>query len=338
MIFNDALKAAAARDKLRLHTPGHKGTLCALDITELTDDAFPYPALNAAQSRAASVYGAKHARYLSGGSSQGVKSALRYCDCDGIADVNSHRAVFDGFGLAGKKCITTGERGGVRAITVKDIDKALNPAARAVVVTSPTYYGYCADIDGIKEYCRRKGLLFVCDGAHGAHFGFGDRLPESPVPIADICNVSTHKTLSALTQTALIFDNLTDADSDRLSQAVDIMGTTSPSYILYASIESAVEKAASAETRRRYNALYDPLTSLKKHFPFLNNDDYTRLVLDCAPLGIAPDALNAALIRRGVYSERVDARYIIFIFTAENTPSDAAALSAALEQSIAELK
>ena len=97
MKFADHLKHAADRDTLRLHTPGHKGGLCALDLTELSDGSFPDVAIAEAEARIAAHYKARHARMLCGGSSQGVKSAIYATGASGVADVNSHRSVSDGF-------------------------------------------------------------------------------------------------------------------------------------------------------------------------------------------------------------------------------------------------
>lgn len=337
MSFADELKKAAAKDVLRLHTPGHKGKLDSLDLTELTDSSFPDDALAAAQQKAAEVFGAKHARYLCGGSSQGVKAAVFFGGANGIVDVNSHRSVFDGFLLSGKRCIAAGERGDVRPLSLEQIKAKLTPEAKAVVVTSPTYYGYCADVEGIADYCKKRGLLFICDSAHGAHFGFSNLLPKSAVPFCDICNVSTHKTLSALTQSALLFDNLSDGDSKELGSAADVMGSTSPSYLLYASIDYAVRKAAKEQTAEAYAALYGRIEAIKREYPFLQNDDFTRLVLDCGALGKDPQRLNARLCELGVYSERVDERYIIFLFTAENVPSDVEDLGVAIGRAVREI-
>ena len=332
----DDLKAAAERDILRLHTPGHKGRLASLDLTELSGGSFPGDSVHAAERNVARVYGAKHARFLCGGSSQGVKAAIFYANGDGIADVNSHRSVFDGFKLSRRNCLTVGTRG-LKPVTVKQIDDALTPTTRAVVVTTPTYYGFCADVRGISDYCKKKGLLFIADSAHGAHFGFSPRLPESVAPICDICNLSTHKTLSALTQTAVLLDNLDDAEHGRLSDAADVMGTTSPSYLLYASIEYAVNRAAKPSTSDAYESLADGIASIKKEYPFLKNDDFTRLVLDCSALGVDAFALNDALGLRGVFSELVDGKHIVFIFTAENNGDDAARLGRTLFESVREI-
>lgn len=332
------MKGYASSEPLRLHTPGHKGALSEVDITELTDDSFPSVELARAEARAAQVFGAKHARYLCGGSSQGVKSAVFYAGANAVVDINSHRSVFDGFKLSGKRCVTAGERGDVRPLTVAQIDKKLTGDTGAVLVTTPTYYGFCADVDGIAEYCKRKGLLFIIDGAHGAHFGFSERLPKSFAGACDICNLSAHKTLFALTQSALLFDNLSDEQSARLGEAVDVMGSTSPSYLLYASIEHAVEKAAESETRAAYDALFAPIESVRREFAFLKNDDFTRLVLDCEAEGVDAVALNAELAAGGVYSEMVDGRRIVFLFTAADNENGVERLAAALRDGLRKLR
>ncbi|MDE5562860.1 MAG: DegT/DnrJ/EryC1/StrS family aminotransferase [Clostridiales bacterium] len=337
MSLGDQLRKAAEGDRLRLHTPGHKGVVFEFDLTELSDGSFPADCVEQAEKRAAEIYGARHAHYLCGGSSQGVKASIFYSGANAVVDINSHRSVFDGFKLSGKQCVTAGERG-TGPLTVKQIDGALTKDTQAVVVTTPTYFGFCADVDGIADYCKKRGLLFIADSAHGAHFGFSDRLPKSVAPIADICNVSTHKTLSALTQSALLLDNLTDDNSVRLRDAVDVMGSTSPSYLLYATIDGAVSQAADKSTAAAYEQLYGAVTDIKTEFPFLNNDDFTRLVLDCTRLEVSPTKLNNALSSRGVYSELVTDKYIVFILTAEDTPKLVSLLSEALHGGIREIK
>lgn len=311
----DALTAFNERNLIRLHTPGHKGKLCGIDLTELTDDSFPGVIVENVEKQIVTAYGCKQSHMLCGGSSQGVKSAIYYSGVNAIVDKNSHRAVFDGFKLSGKRCVKVGSSD-ILPITVKDIDKALTPDMGAVVVTTPTYYGFVADLAEIRDYCKKKGLLFIADSAHGAHFGFNKRLPDNAIKYCDIANESTHKTLSALTQSALLLDNLDRAESKKLHDVTELMGTTSPSYLLYASIEHSVNKAVADE--ERYEKLYSPLTSLRKELPFLNNDDFTRLVLDCEKLGVDANSLNSELCRNGVYSELNDGKRLVFIFTAED--------------------
>lgn len=336
MKFSDELKNAAARDKLRLHTPGHKGKLCATDLTELSDGSFPNAFVKNTESEIAEYYGARNAHILCCGSSQGVKAAIYYSRADGIADVNSHRSVADGFKLSGKACVAVGRQGDVRPITLDDIKRALKPNIGAVHVTSPTYYGYCADVDGISEFCKRRGLLFIIDGAHGAHFGASPLLPDAFAGKCDICNVSAHKTLGALTQSAILLDNLSGESAAELDDAVAVMGTTSPSYLLISSVDSAVlEQKQSAQ---KYADLYSPVCELKSEFPFLKNDDFTRLVLDCTALGADSEKLNDALCRRGVFSEMTDGKHIVFILTAADTPEGLHTLKSAIGLALSEIR
>jgi len=325
--LDDAMRRYAAQDDLRLHTPGHKGALDPRDLTELTDGSFPEKQLAEAERLIADAYGARHAQLLSCGSSQGVKAAIYFAGGNGIIDVNSHRSVRDGFRLSGGRFTAVG-RGDTVPITVDDIRAAYAPDIKTVVVTSPTYFGYCADIPAIKRFCDEKGLTLIVDGAHGAHFGFSPRLPQSAAALPAVMNVSVHKTLCALTQSAVLLDNLDDAEHARLAEAVALMGTTSPSYLLYASAENAVIKAR--KSAAEYDAVIDALTPLRRKYPFLKNDDPTRLVLDCAAAGSDARELNARLARLGVMSELVTERYIVFLFTAADTPDGVARLDRAL--------
>ena len=66
-------------------------------------------------------------------------------------------------------------------------------------MTSPNYYGFCADIPAIAALCHEKNVALLVDAAHGAHFGFSPLLPIQPVD-ADGWVVSAHKTLCVSNQ------------------------------------------------------------------------------------------------------------------------------------------
>ena len=57
---------------------------------------------------------------------------------------------------------------------------------------------------------------------------------------ADIVIHSLHKTLPSLTQTALLHMNGSIADRDRVHMYLDILQSSSPSYVLMASIDECV--------------------------------------------------------------------------------------------------
>ena len=187
-------------DPLRFHTPGHKGALNRYDITEI-DDAFPGDAVIKAQERTAMRLQSKYCRYLVGGSSMGIKAAVLAAKGDILVAENSHRALFEAAALAGVKAYTVKcpvKYGLKMPVTPEDVDFELSrhPSVKAVYVTSPDYYGFCAQSE-LKEVTSGRAYLF-CDGAHGAHFPFRpDLFPASFSSFADATNLSAHKTLPA---------------------------------------------------------------------------------------------------------------------------------------------
>ena len=102
------------------------------------------------------------------------------------------------------------------------IEEALikHPEAKAVLITSPNYYGVCSDIEKISEIVHAHGKILIVDEAHGAHLAFMDKIVPSRGDIknqhskaqklaaeasgADIAILSTHKTLASFTQTAIL--------------------------------------------------------------------------------------------------------------------------------------
>lgn len=110
----------------------------------------------------------------------------------------------------------------------------------AVYLTSPSYQGIVAPVQEIIEIAHRFGLPVIVDEAHGAHFGLINEFPEHSVRLgADIVVQSVHKMLPGLTQTAWIHvqGNLVDAAS--IQRWILHLQSTSPSYLLLASIDAA---------------------------------------------------------------------------------------------------
>ena len=97
------------------------------------------------------------------------------------------------------------------------------------------------DVHGIAECAHRRRIPLILDEAHGAHFGFHPYFPKNGNDLgADIVIHSLHKTLPSLTQTALLHMNGTIIDRDRVNMYLDILQSSSPSYVLMASIDECV--------------------------------------------------------------------------------------------------
>ena len=111
----------------------------------------------------------------------------------------------------------------------------------AIVITSPTYVGVVKDVRAWAAFAHAHNAALIVDEAHGAHLGFHPYFPESAVRCgADVVVQSTHKTLPAMTQTALLHNASGRVSSRRLHFFMDIYETSSPSYVLMASITSAL--------------------------------------------------------------------------------------------------
>lgn len=120
-----------------------------------------------------------------------------------------------------------------------------------IVITSPTYDGICSDIRAIAQIAHTYGIPLIVDEAHGAHLGFHEAFPESAVHAgADLVIQSTHKTLPAPTQTALLHCDGTLVDRECLHRYLAIYQTSSPSYILMAGIEEALRILKDEGTER----------------------------------------------------------------------------------------
>ncbi len=271
MDFNLTEKLFEIKEKGRypLHMPGHKrsekmqkygnelGLPYDYDITEIDG----YDNLHAPEgillelgNSAAKLYGAKYAYPLVNGSTSGIISTIGACTKKGdsiILSRASHKSVYSAIELYSLDPTyiypdVYKEFSILASVTPDDVDKAFEktPNASVVVITSPTYEGVISDIEGIAEVVHSHGALLVLDCAHGAHLAFceNEYFPSAQMKYADFAIVSLHKTLPALTQTALCLafsEKAAELDAN-LRRMLSIFMTSSPSYILLSSIDKCI--------------------------------------------------------------------------------------------------
>ena len=250
-------------DYYGFHMPGHKrnidlmGTALPyeIDITELEEfDDLHHASgiILAAQKRAARLYHAEETHFLVNGSTAGNLSAVMACTHLGdkiLVARNCHKSIYNAIYLQeiqpiyiypkfNKELQLNGE------ITSQDVAKALreNPDIRAVVIVSPTYDGVISDVTAIAEIAHQYKIPLIVDEAHGAHFGFDDYFAHNANDKgADLVIHSIHKTLPALTQTALLHINGTIVDKKRVRFYLQMFQSSSPSYVLMASIDATMD-------------------------------------------------------------------------------------------------
>ena len=250
---------------LPMHMPGGKRSFRSRlpyrwDVTDLeaTDDLYrPRGILKDLQEKASSLWHAERSFLLVNGSTGGILSAVR---ATGPGDLligrNAHRSVYNAAELCRRKLhfIRPEERNGIAgSIPPAAVAAALdgNRSVTAVLITSPTYEGVVSDIAAIADICRSRGVPLIVDEAHGAHLGFHSYFPESAVRQgADIVIQSLHKTLPALTQTALLHCRASLAEA--VLRELAVFQTSSPSYLLLASADECFRFLESPEPFARY--------------------------------------------------------------------------------------
>lgn len=258
----DRLDAYGQSDFYPYHMPGHKrnhimgklSDIFQIDITEI--DGFdnlhhPESVLKQAQERAAKLYGAKKTFFLVNGSTCGVLAAVSAVTDrhDSILMArNCHKSVYhaaflqelDIHYLYPEQIAEYSISG---AVNPEDVRAALEryPSCKAVVITSPTYEGVISDIRTIAKIVHKKDKILIVDEAHGAHLGLAGNMPKNAVGYgADIVIHSLHKTLPAMTQTALLHVNGLRVDYEKLRRYLSIYQSSSPSYVLMASIDACI--------------------------------------------------------------------------------------------------
>ena len=242
-----------------MHMPGHKrnGVFMPqslhynIDITEIPgfdDLREPRGVLLETDELAANLYKSREAFLLVNGSTVGILAAIGACVKRGdkiLAVDNCHWSTPNAAELFGFEIIyinaNIDEKSGVAcSISPCAVESALklHPDIKMVAVTSPSYEGVVSDIETIASVVHDAGALLFIDGAHGAHLGFSDYFPPNPGTLgADIVVVSLHKTLPALTQCSLLHVFSDRIDSSKIKHMLNILQTSSPSYILMASID-----------------------------------------------------------------------------------------------------
>ncbi len=358
----EAIGDYAAGNTARFHMPGHKGRslmgplgapLAPWDVTEIpgTDDLHaPEGAILAAERAYAEAYGARHSFLLVGGSTAGIlamllalgknKRVLLARDC--------HKAAVAGVALAGHDCDFvypefTPDAPFCGVVTPEAIEAALSRSrADAVFLTSPNYYGACADVAAIAAVCRRHGALLLCDQAHGAHFPFVPELSAHAASEADLWCVSAHKTLRAMTQAAVLHASPTCPIPDaQIRRTLSLIETSSPSYPLMLSLDWALSQAKTGEWERhaaRIRALRErfrvcPPAGVSLLAPTGNCAalDFTRLVFCVNGRGISGATAQEALAARGVVPEMADLASIVCITSPADPDAWYTRLFAALE-------
>src|SRR4051812_48858271 len=204
--------------------------------------------LERAQELMADAVGAEHAFFSTCGSSLSVKSAMMAVAAPGesmLIGRDAHKSMIAGLTLTGIHPIWVRPRWDpelhlAHPPSPEAFEKAFeeHPEAVGALVTSPSPYGTCSDLEGVTEVCHRRGKPLIVDEAWGAHLPFHDDLPTWAMDAgADVCVVSIHKMGAGFEQGSVFHLQGDLVDKDRLSACADLLMTTSPNVLVYSAID-----------------------------------------------------------------------------------------------------
>ena len=266
-----ALRECAETDAAAFHFPGHRrgagappGMAALVGMRAFAADLPELPELDnlhaaegviaEAQSKAARLFGAERTWFLVNGSTCGIQAAVMATCAPGdylVLPRNVHMSAVSAMVLCGAlpKYVTPapdstwGVALGVSAAQVEAAIREVRTSGGrvgAVLVVSPTYFGVCSHIGDLARVCHSQAIPLIVDEAHGAHFRFHHKLPQTALEQgADVAVQSTHKVLSSLTQSAMLHAQGLRVNNDRLAQCLQMLQSSSPSYLLLASLDAS---------------------------------------------------------------------------------------------------
>ncbi len=353
----DRLKRHATNKAISFHMPGHKygniipsefiNDLIRLDITEIPgfDNLHsPEGIILDAQNLAAKAFNADKTFFLVNGSTCGIH-AMIYTVCNRgdklIVGRDCHKSVISGMSLAGVDPIFVNpeynELFGISTdILPSKIEEVLirEHDVKGVFITCPSYYGICSDIKSIAQIAHRYNKVLLVDEAHGAHLKFSKRLPKCALDSgADLCVQSAHKTLPAFTQTSYLHIKSRHIDEEKLKYFLSVLQSSSPSYILMASLDIA-RHIMQSRGQKLLNALIDNVnmfkTSLSKSYKIFDSSylksgdfDATRLTINSKDIGISGyDLENLLRLKYNIQTEMADFNNIVCLTSVANSAND----------------
>ncbi len=354
------------------------GEAMKIDITEISgfDDLHAPEGILLSEMRAAAkLYGVRDTLFSVNGTTASNLAAVFAAAERGdriLVASNCHRSIFHAASLRGLKVtvLPVSGAGPFPYGILRDRGPALpedvaaafrkEPDIRCVVLTSPTYDGIVSDVSRIAEIVHSRGAVLVVDEAHGAHLPFlerprtqdvscgqAGRAPEFPASAirlgADLVTQSLHKTLPAMTQTSLLHNVSGRIGTEELRFWMDHFVSSSPSYVLMASITRCLHfLAEEAEGGNVFSAFRENLAAFRdgaarwQRLRLLAPPapcDPSRLLIGCGTAGYTGAAL-AGILRENynIETELAMPDYVLAITGICDTEEGFARLSRALRE------
>ncbi|MFD7459337.1 MULTISPECIES: aminotransferase class I/II-fold pyridoxal phosphate-dependent enzyme [unclassified Streptomyces] len=284
-----------------------------LTLNGLDDRRQSQGVISQAQELMADAVGATEAFFSTCGSSLSVKTAMLAVAGPGekmLISRNAHKSVVAAVVVNGVEPIWVhpefdAERHLAHPPEPGDVRDRLreHPDAKGMLLITPTDWGTCADVRGVARVCHDFDVPLIVDEAWGAHLPFHPGLPSWGMDAeADLVVTSVHKMGGAIEQSSVFHLQYDRVASEVLKQREDLLGTTSASALVYATLDGwrrqMVEQGhelldAALARARRIRAAADELPGLRVMGPevveagLAADLDLLKIVIDVRELGIS---------------------------------------------------
>lgn len=375
-LFTTLKDVYVKRDVTPFHVPGHKRGSGAdkefldfvgknihdIDVTifKMVDGLHnPKSCIKEAQELAADAYGSEHTYFAVNGTSGAIQAMIMSVAKAGdkiLVPRNVHKSVQAGIILSGSIPIymepeIDEDLNIAHGVSYDEVEEKLgdHPDVKAVLLINPTYYGVATDIKNICTLVHSYGVPLIVDEAHGPHLHFHKDLPMSAVDAgADIVAQSTHKILGAMTQMSLLHVQGELVDHKRVKTILSLLHTTSPSYPLMASLDSARRHIAIngeellEQTIKVANYLRQEINMIDGFYSFGKevcgkpgtfDFDPTKVTITCKRLGLRGQELESILTEKyNIQVELSDFYNVLAIITIGDTYESVEKLIVALKE------
>ncbi|WP_425352507.1 aminotransferase class I/II-fold pyridoxal phosphate-dependent enzyme [Alkalicoccus urumqiensis] len=284
-----------------------------INIAPLDDLHHPHGMIDEAQTLAADAFGADYTFFSVQGTSGAIMTMIMsVCGPDDkiIVPRNVHKSIMSAIIFSGASPVfihpeLDEELGISHGVSTATVERAIqaHPDAKALLVINPTYFGTACDLTAVTKTAHSYNIPVLVDEAHGVHIHFHDEYPVSAMQAGcDLAATSVHKLGGSMTQSSVLNVQGTLVSPSRVQSVISMLTTTSTSYILLASLDTARRHLAvngTTEMERILSLSRHLRTSVNQipglHSPgreMLNGEarydlDETKLIISVKELGIS---------------------------------------------------
>ena len=323
---------------VRFHMPGHGGvgdnnflkSIFKYDVTENsgTDNLYSPERGGFVENtfkKLKSTYGTAASVVSAHGATAAIQSAVYSCiRLKGkrfFVDRRAHASVLNAMALA--DCTFD------YFSSFDGLEEILTTNNASVLLTSPDYYGMMADIKKYAELCKAHDCLLIVDNSHGSHLLWHDKMLHPILQGADFSIDSYHKTLPVLTGGAVLHSNV--CDEKMLLDGIKLFASTSPSYLIAASVDMALD-FMNSDGKKMLSELYERISLftkstndlgvIRKEFPIY--DPYRITLTSDLENGLAydMDSFRSFIESKNIFPEFSDGENCVFIPSVFNSEKD----------------